>query len=349
MRKRVWIHSMRDRVWRAVYSTLAPPGAKARLSTLIFHRVLATADPLLPDEPNAAEFEHRMRWLQRHFHVIPLADAAARLSSGTLPARPLAITFDDGYADNQQVAAPILSKLGLPATFFIATGYLDGGRMFNDSIIAAVRGCKRSHLDLTELGLGIHSLESLELRGRAISALLPQVKGLDPARRAASAERICQLAEITPPDDLMMTSSQVAALARAGFGIGAHTVNHPILAGLDPVAAREEIQLGRRRLEEITGGPIRLFAYPNGRPGDDYTVHTAALVRQLGFAAAFTTAHGVARSGADLFQLPRFTPWDRGDLKFGVRMARNLLNAHPAVETSAITSLASRADTSRHA
>jgi len=340
---------MSDKVLRVIYSMLAPAGANARLSTLIFHRVLAAPDPLLPDEPNAAEFEHRMRWLQRHFNVIPLADAAARLGIGTLPARPLAITFDDGYADNQQIAAPILSKLGLPATFFIATGYLDGGRMFNDSIIAAVRGCKRSNLDLSELALGIHSLASLEQRRHAISVLLPQVKGLDPARRAASAERICQLAEITPPDDLMMTSSQVGALARAGFGIGAHTVNHPILAGLETAAARDEIELGRRRLEEITGGPVRLFAYPNGRPGDDYTVHTAALVRQLGFTAAFTTAHGVARTGADVFQLPRFTPWDRGDLKFGVRMASNLLKASPAVESSAITPLTSKPGSSRHA
>ncbi|MGZ9075061.1 MAG: polysaccharide deacetylase family protein [Burkholderiaceae bacterium] len=340
---------MRDRVLRAIYLTLAPAGARARLSTLIFHRVLAAPDPLLPDEPTAAEFEHRMRWLQRHFNVIPLADAAARLSGGTLPARPLAITFDDGYADNQQIAAPILSKLGLPATFFIATGYLDGGCMFNDLIIAAVRDCKRSHLDLTELGLGTHSLASIEQRRHAISVLLPPVKRLDPARRASRAERICQLAEVTAPDDLMMTSSQVAALARAGFGIGAHTVNHPILAGFETAAAHDEIQLGRRRLEEITGSPVRLFAYPNGRPGDDYTVHTAALVRQLGFTAAFTTAHGVARSGADIFQLPRFTPWDRGDLKFGLRMASNLLNASPAIESSAIAPLTGKPGPSRHA
>ena len=197
--------------------------------------------------------------------------------------------------------------------------------MFNDSIIAALRNCKRGSLDLTELGLGIHSLESLEQRRCAISVLLPQVKSLDPARRAAKAERICQLAEVVPPDDLMMTSSQVAVLARDGFGIGAHTVNHPILAQLDPVAAREEIHCSRQRLEEITRSPIRLFAYPNGRPGEDYTVHTTELVRQMGFAAAFTTAHGVAASDADLFQLPRFTPWDRGKLRFGIRMARNLM------------------------
>ena len=322
---------MLDSLLRAVYSAIAPAGTRARLSTLIFHRVLAAPDPLLPSEPSAAEFEARMRWVQRHFNVMPLAEAVAQLQGGTLPTRALAITFDDGYADNQQIAAPILRKLGMPATFFIATGYLDGGRMFNDSIIAALRDCKHGSLDLTELGLGIHSLESLEQRRSAISTLLPQVKVLDPARRADKAERICQLAEVIPPDDLMMTSSQVAKLARDGFGIGGHTVNHPILARIDPNDAREEIHGGRQRLEEITHSPVRLFAYPNGRPRDDYTVDNLEQVRQLGFAAAFTTAHGVAGNNADLFQLPRFTPWDRGGLKFGARMARNLLNASPSV------------------
>ena len=176
---------MLDSVLRAIYSTVAPAGAQSRLSTLIFHRVLQAPDPLLPNEPTAAEFEARMRWVQRHFNVIPLAEAIERLQSRTLPTRSLAITFDDGYADNEQIAAPILRKLGLPATFFIATGYLDGGRMFNDSIIAALRHCRRDSLDLTELGLGIHSLESIEQRRSAISVLLPQVKILDSARRIA--------------------------------------------------------------------------------------------------------------------------------------------------------------------
>ena len=322
---------MLDSALRAVYSAIAPAGAHARLSTLIFHRVLEGPDPLLPSEPSASEFEARMRWVQRHFNVIPLDQAISRLKSGTLPARSLAITFDDGYADNQQIAARILRKLGLPATFFVATGYLDGGRMFNDSIIAALRDCKRASLDLTELGLGIHSLQSVEHRRAAISALLSPLKVLDPTRRAAVAERICDLAEVVPPNDLMMTSSQVATLARDGFGIGGHTVSHPILARLADNAARQEIQDGRQRLEEITHSPVRLFAYPNGRPGADYTLDNLEQVRQLGFAAAFTTAHGVAGINADPFQLPRFTPWDKGELKFGVRIARNLLNASPSV------------------
>ena len=325
---------MLDSVLRGVYSAIAPAGAHARLSTLIFHRVLVAPDPLLPGEPTAAEFEARMRWVQRHFNVIPLDEAVDRLRSRSLPARSLAITFDDGYADNEQIAAPILRKLGMPATFFIATGYLDGGCMFNDSIIAALRHCKHRNLDLTEIGLGVHSLGSNEQRRGAINRLLPAVKILEPERRAHTVKRISELAEVDAPGDLMMTSSQVVSLTRDGFGIGGHTVNHPILARLDANVAQREIQDGRKRLEEITGRPVRLFAYPNGRPLDDYTVRTTEQVRNLGFDAAFSTAHGVAGRDADLFQLPRFTPWDKGELKFGARMARNLLNAKPPVAAS---------------
>src|SRR5579872_3493180 len=100
---------------------------RPRLSVLIYHRVLAHGDPLRPTEPTAIEFEARMQWVKAHFNVLPLGAAVTGLKSGRLPDRPLSITFDDGYADNHDLAWPILRRLGLAATFFVATGYLDGG------------------------------------------------------------------------------------------------------------------------------------------------------------------------------------------------------------------------------
>ncbi len=141
---------------RSAYRRVAPSGARSRLTILIFHRVLARPDPLFPDEVDAAAFEARMRWVKDWFNVLPLGDAVQRLRDGRLPERPLAITFDDGYADNAKIAAPILLRLGLPATFFIATGFLDGGCMWNDTVIEAVRAAKGPVLDLAPLGLGAH-------------------------------------------------------------------------------------------------------------------------------------------------------------------------------------------------
>ena len=85
-----------------------------------------------------------MRFAKANFNVISLADGVAGLKRGCLPPRALSITFDDGYRDNHDIALPILLQLGLPATFFVATGFLDGGRMFNDTVIEAVRfACRR--------------------------------------------------------------------------------------------------------------------------------------------------------------------------------------------------------------
>ena len=126
-------------ILRAVYRLAAPPGPGSRLTVMIFHRVLKEPDPLLPSEPDEQQFEARMRAVRAWFNVLPLAEAIGRLQAGALPARPLAISFDDGYADNFEVALPVLRKLGLPATFFVATGFLDGGCMWNDTVIETVR------------------------------------------------------------------------------------------------------------------------------------------------------------------------------------------------------------------
>ncbi|MEG1327567.1 MAG: polysaccharide deacetylase family protein, partial [Janthinobacterium sp.] len=89
----------------------------AALSILIYHRVLARSDPLFPGEVDAVLFERQLRLLKRFYTPMPLADAVQRLQDGSLPPRAACITFDDGYADNAQVALPLLRRHGMHATF----------------------------------------------------------------------------------------------------------------------------------------------------------------------------------------------------------------------------------------
>jgi peptidoglycan/xylan/chitin deacetylase (PgdA/CDA1 family) len=295
-----------------------------RLSALIFHRVLPEADPLRPSEPVAIDFEARMRWVAANFDVLPLSEAAQALAQSRLPRRALCITFDDGYADNHDIALPILQRLGVPATFFIATGYLDGGCMFNDVVIEAVRAARAPTLDLGALSLGIYPVGNDVERSQAIGGILGRLKYMEPGRRQELALEIAQRVGARVPSDLMMTSEQVAKMHASGMEIGAHTVSHPILAEHALDAARNEIAEGRKRLEQITGVPVRVFAYPNGKPVRDYRQEHVTLVRDLGFECAVSTAWGAARSGADLHQIPRFTPWDRDDLRYGLRLIGNL-------------------------
>jgi peptidoglycan/xylan/chitin deacetylase (PgdA/CDA1 family) len=317
-------------MWRQAFRVLAPSGARARLTVFIFHRVPAQKDPLFPGEPDAAEFERRMGWVARWFNVLSAPDAVRRLAERRLPARALCLTFDDGYADNYTVALPILRKLGLPATFFVATRFLDGGRMWNDGVIESVRGCRSGALDLSTLGLGVHALDSAESRRRAIDAVLGRLKYLPQDERDARVAEVAAIARSPLPGDLMMTSAQVRGLCDAGMTIGAHTDSHPILARIDAASARREIVTGRERLEAIVGEAVTLFAYPNGEPRTDYGAEHVRLVEELGFDAAFSTAFGVARSDSDAYQLPRFTPWGRSRWRYALRLAQNLMRPDPA-------------------
>lgn len=305
-------------------SLLSPAGPRARLSVLIFHRVLARPDPLLPELPTAQEFEATMRWVRDWFQVLPLSEAAGRLFDGSLPARAMAITFDDGYADNEELAAPILRRLGLTATFFVSTGYLGDGCMWNDRVIEAVRATKADALDLEALGLGrLPSLTSADRRA-AILAVLKGIKHLDPALRLAAVEQLEHVAGVGAPPQPMMQPAQVRSLRAMGMAIGGHTVTHPILTRLDAAAARDEILQGKRQLEAIVDGSIDVFAYPNGVPDQDYAAQHAAMVRDCGFKAAVSTAWGAGSAASDRFQLPRFTPWDRTRLRYGLRLLDNL-------------------------
>lgn len=318
---------------KPLFTLLSPAGTRARLNVLIFHRVLPQPDPLFPDEVDAARFDQMLGWVKSWFNVLPLDEAARRLQEGSLPARAAALSFDDGYADNHDVALPLLQKHGLPCSFFVATGFLDGGRMWNDTLIESVRLSSQLMLDLRGLkdaqgeDLGQHALGDTASRRAALGKLIERVKYLPPEPRQACVDAIASRADIRPPDDLMMSSGQVRALHRAGMQIGAHTVSHPILAKLDERQAADEIGRSRDVLQALLGEKVGLFAYPNGKPGTDYLpdVHPA-LVRELGFDAAVSTRWAAARIGDDAFQIPRFTPWDRGRTRFGLRLLRNFSN-----------------------
>jgi peptidoglycan/xylan/chitin deacetylase (PgdA/CDA1 family) len=310
---------------------LSPAGERGRLTILIFHRVVAESDALAPGEPDIAGFEKRMRWVRSWFNVLPLVRAVDLLFEGRLPARALSITFDDGYADNEELAAPVLERLGLSATFFITTGFLDGGAMWNDRVIEGVRQCRLEAIDLEDIGLGQFNLRTLGDRRRVVDTVLKAIKHREPRDREAAVSHVLQAAGVRTEPALMMSSEQVRSLVRRGMDVGAHTMTHPILTRLTEGEARAEIVGGKARLEELVDRPVQLFAYPNGVPNEDYATEHVSMVRQAGFSAAVSTAWGAATKASDRFQLPRFTPWDQTRLRYCTRLAWNLSRRDHAV------------------
>ena len=309
---------------------LSPAGSSGRLSTFIFHRVLERADPLLPSEPDAEHFDKIIGFIAKYFHVLPLTDAASRLAAGRLPAAAACITFDDGYTDNLTVAAPILRRHGVTATFFIASGFIDGGRMWNDSVIEAVRAAPAGQFDARDLNLGVHMIDDDASRVRAYVDMLGKLKYIDLSLRTERTDELALRAGLPHHSRLMMTRRQIIELRDIGMDIGAHTVRHPILSKVDAVTAAAEIGDGRDQLAGWLGHPPEVFAYPNGLPGTDYTERDVALVKRAGFKCAVSTARGVAGGAADCYQLPRFTPWDRTLPRFALRCVDTLLRARYA-------------------
>jgi len=319
----IWTDSFATALSRGAFSLFGKSISQC-LSILIFHRVRARADALFPHEPDAQTFDRLMRLVARSFRVLTLSRAADLLATGGLPPRALVITFDDGYADNADVALPILQRHGLFATFFVSTGFLDGGRMWNDSIIECVRTTSHQEIDLTECGFGHHTLANAAQRRACVEALLSQIKYLDlPGREGALRQLQRATAVQALPTNLMMSSEEVRLLHRAGMEIGAHTVNHPILTALNAADAERELADGRAHLQDIIDAPVSVVAYPNGKPKRDFDRSHVAMVERLGFLAAVTTAPGAARTGDDLFQLPRFTPWARSLPAWSTRLLLN--------------------------
>lgn len=317
-------------LFRLLAQHLSPEGPQARLTILIYHRVLAAPDPLQPDLLDAAAFKAEIKLLGSIFRLMPLAQALEDLKAGCLPARSACITFDDGYADNLTHALPILQQNQMPATFFIATDYLDGGRMFNDTVIEAVRLAPAGAHDLRKFGLGCYALMSTYDRIEAIRDILSKIKYLPWDERMQRVAEIGRhLTDRPLPQDLMLTTEQLRALHGARMEIGAHTASHPILARMPNAEAWDDIRRGRQRLEHLLNTEIRVFAYPNGWPDTDYLPVHVEMVRELGFIGAVSTASGAARYDTDPYQLPRFSPWSRNRTRAAMLMLRNLAQSYP--------------------
>ncbi|NOX75839.1 MAG: polysaccharide deacetylase family protein [Gammaproteobacteria bacterium] len=308
---------------RAASAVVSSKGVSARLLILFYHRVHAHADPLRPCDVDADTFDWQMEVLARYFTPLALGNAMELLRQGKLPANAVCVTFDDGYADNLEVALPILQRRAVPATFFLTTGFFGHGCMWNDRVIESLRNVDTQKLSLLNLGLGEYEITSMDARLQMVNAVLRQLKHLPREERDNQVQRLENELNVDAAYAPMMREDQVSVLVRAGMEVGAHTINHPILSKISLDEAREEIESGKQQLEALTGKEVTLFAYPNGVPGQDYEAEHVDLVKAAGFDAAFSTAWAAAQHTDDFFQMPRIAPWDNTRLRFYLRLVRS--------------------------
>ncbi len=282
-------------------------------SILLYHRVANTDfDPfnvaISPDK-----FERQLARLRRKA-VLPLREFIALHVQNKLPRDAIAITFDDGYACNALVAAPMLETFGLPATFFVVSDAIGRSEEFWwDELEFIVRArefdFETARRLLANYSIAVGGAAHEGGVGSAYLTLWRALRGLPAEPRRQYFRHLRDgmgLESKVRPTHRPMTAAELRALAaKPLFEIGGHTVTHPSLPTLDAREQEQQIVLGARFLEELLGKPIRSFSYPFG----DWGPVTREIVMGAGFECALTAAHRRVTSGDNRFEMPRRWAW----------------------------------------
>ena len=299
--------------------------SRGKLTTLLFHKVPLLRHPLTPLEPAIADFSSVMEATIRRFRILPLDEAVIALRAGNLPANAACITFDDGYPEWRTGVLPVLERLGVHATFFITTGQYSGLPMWNERILHAVSSAPENTPALHWAGAPNVKLGTEQDRLQTIERLDAFLKYQDPATKEHFLAELELHAGVKREQVPTMSEDDLRHLHARGFGVGGHSVTHPILSRCTAQQAYEEIAGARETLESLIKGKVSGFAYPNGTPGKDFGAEHIEMVRRAGYQFAVTTQRGFASADTPQMQIPRFTPWGPTAGRMSLQFLRNLM------------------------
>lgn len=261
----------------------------SRLRILCYHGVCderLAAEPWVPTYfVTRASFERQLRYLARNASVLPLFEAVQRLREGALPPRAVSLTFDDGYANNLSLAAPLLGEYGMRATVFLTTKYIESGGWYPSLRLKLLRLHRR------DLELPPYKTTPVDEIERATAPYWPEVEAsLSPDQRDT----------LRP-----LTVDEVRAAGPLTLEFGAHSHTHGIPRNETADRRREEIRISIEKVAQWTGRPVRVFSYPNGEAGDFDDIDKNAL-RAAGVTAAVSGIAGSNRRDGDLLELRRY-------------------------------------------
>jgi len=286
-----------------------------------YHRINNEADPFFGGLSVDA-FRMQMQYLARHFPVITLD----QLARGEFPSRCsycVAISFDDGYRDNFVCAFPILKSLGIPATVFLATGYIDSGELpWYDRIRLAFKLTKCDQVSLACISGPSADIHNTSSRARFSEVVLRWLRGLQEADRRSAVLGVFH--QLRVPSDVnlpnqMLRWEDIRQMAKHHISFGAHTITHPVLSRIPVENLYQEIAGSKRAIEDRLQTGVSHFAYPFGQI-EDFSLDAKRTVQNAGFKTAVTTVPGVNESGSDLFELRRFVPWHSDPAEFQMKL-----------------------------
>ena len=290
--------------------------APRRLTVLSYHRI---SEPIGCDYPfdeqlvsaTPEEFRRELLYMKRHFDVMSIKDLVRGLKERSLPKRPAIVTFDDGYADNHDVALPLLTEAGLTACFFLSTG-LVGTRNIPwwDQV-----SCCFKHSAVTKIVSPFGEAEpsfSCEPKKSLseINRFHRTMKGAMWPQALEYLEDLKVQTKVDPSEyalkNLFMSWDQARTLVSRGMEAGGHSRTHPALGNVtDEKMARDEIIGGYRDLVRELGIDPLAFSYPEGSEQAMSAV-CDRIIAEAGFAMSFSCLRYLApRQPANPWRLPR--------------------------------------------
>lgn len=297
----------------SVYGLLAASGMPNRLGrhrgtglTILTYHSIGPAEeyPYLNRIP-PSRFAAQIHYLAQRYDVISLEEGLARLESGKTSRAMVAVTIDDGYADNFEYAWPVLREVGVPATIFVATDYLDTGRLpWPTQISALLHYATAEALLLPEVARFPARLPLKSKQDRAIAGdvLRMALSCMDQPDRDAT---LTQMAEALAPRDMAVTPplqwDQMRKMREAGICFGAHTRYHAWLDKVSPTELTRELRDAKLRIEAELDQPCEGIAYPNG----NHNAAVRAAAATAGYRFGLTQERGVNRAGTDPMALHR--------------------------------------------
>jgi peptidoglycan/xylan/chitin deacetylase (PgdA/CDA1 family) len=261
-------------------------------------------------------FSEQLDVLSEYGQPVSLKQIRRNLGGRTVSRRSIAITFDDGYADTFDVAAPLLSQKGIPATVFVVSGAL-GRNFWWDEILRIISNAAelpaRFELEAgPKLFRWSGGTDPDSKRDALARRLGDYFRSIDSSAHVTVLARLRTIFGVEQdrsdkPD--VVSRERLAGASRDGLlDIGSHTVSHVSLGKLSEARQEQELRDSKHDLEEIAGREISSFSYPNGV----HSATTGRVAARLGFELACTSSAGVVSAGANPYFLPRLWvgDWD---------------------------------------
>ena len=254
-------------------------------------------------------FQQQMEVIARDFDPVSLDDVLLFVQGEKrLPPRAVAVTFDDGYADNLEVAAPVLNRLGIPAVVYATVGCIDKGQLPWVSRLRYTFLTTKKTLWCDAEGQE-WKLGDQAARNRAYEAASARCARLVGEAQENFVSTVQHDLEVEPvKTNLMMTWDQARQLVRQGHIVGSHGMSHPNLAYIKTEELDFELGESKKRLEEELNSPSRHFSYPCPILQPHWSEASVGVCRRLGYATAVTVDSGPVRNGDDPLFLHRVPP-----------------------------------------